>query len=333
MAGTVIFTGANCSLGIPAVNHLLREYPEYTLILTVRDTSETDVNTNKLRAVISQYPQAKTSIYQLDLAYLSSVHDFARSIAENIANGKYPPIRAIICAAYRWNFVRDPELTVDGLEETLQISHVSHVALILRLLGSFMPNGGRILLFSSDTHMPGGSVGEIYPPSLPQDLELLAKPIAYEDKFGRGFQRYANVKLVITCWMYALNRYLQKDEKLKHIAAVAMNPGNLVDSRSLSTNTPWWYPYNKIAPLLLPFILLHQLRDPTIRTAAPAGVDVIELALNPAYIGERGYFTFLRKDQSSAESQDEEKQQALWIKSLEWARVTRDDTALTGAFE
>lgn len=210
MAGTVIFTGANCSLGIPAINHLLRKYSEYTLILTVRDTSETDVNTNRLRDVISQYPQAKASICQLDLTDLSSVHEFARSIADGIANGKYPSIRAIICAAYRWNFVRDPELTVDGLEEGLQISHVSHVALILRLLGSFGPKGGRILLFSSDTHMPGGSVGEIYPPSLPEDLELLAKPIAYEDRFGRGFQRYANVKLVITCWMHALNRYLQK---------------------------------------------------------------------------------------------------------------------------
>lgn len=53
-------------------------------------------------------------------------------------------------------------------------------------------------------------MGERYPPGIPQDLDLLVKPTVYEDVFGRGFQNYANAKLVITCWMYALNRYLQK---------------------------------------------------------------------------------------------------------------------------
>ncbi|KAI0889239.1 uncharacterized protein GGS22DRAFT_69007 [Annulohypoxylon maeteangense] len=332
MAGTVIFTGANSSLGIPAVNRLLEQYPQSTLILTVRDPSKADVNTNRLRDVISQYPKANASIHQLDLADLSSVHKWAQSIAKDIDNNKYPPIRAIICAAYRWNLNRVPQSTVDGLDETLQISHVSHVALILRLIGKFRPDGGRVLLFSSDTHVPGGSVGERYPPGIPEDLNLLAKPIVYEDVFGRGFQNYGNTKLVITCWMYALNRYLQKDADLRNITAVAINPGNLVDSRALQTNTPWWYPYMQTF-ILRPFLPLHQLRDPTIRTAALAGIDVAELALNPAYAGERGFFTFLKKDQSSAESQDEVKQEALWAKSLEWAKITKDDTALKVVIE
>ncbi|KAI1416955.1 hypothetical protein F5Y13DRAFT_177398 [Hypoxylon sp. FL1857] len=332
MTGTVIFTGANASLAIPAIDHLLNKYPEYELILTVRDASESDVNTNRLRKVISKYPQAKTHIRQLDLAILSSVHELAENIVQEIEDGKHPPIKAIICAAYRWNFVQDPQSTIDGLNETLQISHVSHVALILRLIGNFRPEGGRILVFSSDTHTPGGSSGERYPPGIPQDLDLLAKPPVYEDKFGRGFQVYANVKLTITCWMHVLNRYLLKDPNLSHVTAVAMNPGNLVDSRALQVNTPWWYPYMQRF-FLRPFEPLLRLADPTLRTAAPAGIDVTEPALNPAYAAERGFFTLLKKDQSSPESQDEEKQQALWAKSLEWARITKDDTALKGAFE
>ncbi|OTA94285.1 hypothetical protein M434DRAFT_394840 [Hypoxylon sp. CO27-5] len=327
MAGTVIFTGANASLAIPAIDHLLNDYPEYELILTVRDTSESDVNTNRLREVISKYPKATTSIRQLDLANLSSVHELAKSIAQEIKDGKHPRIKAIVCAAYRWNFVRDPESTIDGLNETLQISHVSHVALILRLIGSFGPDGGRVLVFSSDTHTPGGSSGERYPPGIPEDLNLLAKPLVYDDKFGRGFQVYANVKLTITCWMHALNRYLQKDPNLSKIAAVAMNPGNLVDSRALQVNTPWWYPVMQTY-FLRPFFPLLRFADPTLRTASAAGIDVTELALNPAYATERGYFTLLKKDQSSPESQIEEKQQAVWEKSLEWARITQNDTAL-----
>ena len=64
------------------------------------------------------------------------------------------------------------------------------------------------------------------------------------------------------------------------------------------------------------------------RTAAEAGADVIALATNEAFPGERGYFTMLNKDESSPESLDEEKQRMLWAKSAEWAGVGAGDTAL-----
>ena len=64
------------------------------------------------------------------------------------------------------------------------------------------------------------------------------------------------------------------------------------------------------------------------RTAAEAGADVIDLATEKAYPGERGYFTLLKKDDSAPESQDQEKQRQLWVKSAYWAQVKREDTAL-----
>ena len=66
--------------------------------------------------------------------------------------------------------------------------------------------------------------------------------------------------------------------------------------------------------------------DPTMRTSAEAGTDVIDLATNKAYPGERGYFTMLQKDDSSRESQDKEKQRKVWVKSAEWAGITWKDT-------
>ena len=51
---------------------------------------------------------------------------------------------------------------------------------------------------------------EKYPPSIPTDLGLLENPSVDDDKQGRGYQRYATSKLVLTTWMYALNRYIQK---------------------------------------------------------------------------------------------------------------------------
>ena len=212
MAGAIIITGANSSLAIPAIQHLLTKYPDHAAVLTVRNTSDTDLNTKKLRGILAQYPNAKTSIRELDLANLSAVHDFASTIISEITNGGLPPLASIICNAYYWNLAHDAEVTGDGYDKSLQVTHIAHVALVLRLLGNFGSDGGRVVLLSSDTHWPGKSGLEKYPPTIPDDLEALAKPAADKptDNFGHGFQRYANSKLTVVMWMYALNRCLEK---------------------------------------------------------------------------------------------------------------------------
>ena len=73
--------------------------------------------------------------------------------------------------------------------------------------------------------------------------------------------------------------------------------------------------------------------DPTMRAAAEAGVDVADLATNKAYPGDRGYFTLLEKDASAPDSMDERTQQELWVQSMAWGGITREDTALTVEFE
>ncbi|KAH8594971.1 putative short-chain dehydrogenase [Bisporella sp. PMI_857] len=332
MTALVIFTGANSSLGIPAADHLLDKYPEYTVVFTVRDASSADTNTERLRETISRYPKAKASILALDLASLSAVHAFADAITSGIQSGQYPPIAAIVCNAFYWNLVGDPELTADGYDKTFEVSHISHAAIILRLLGNF-GDAGRVVLLSSDSHWPGKNAMEKYPPTIPSDLELLVKPTVDADKLGRGYQRYATGKLALTTWMYALNRYLEKDANLKRVTAIAINPGNLVDSRCLHNNTPkslartQKFVYKPLLPLL------KLIMGPTLRTAAPAGVDVVDIALSPNYAGERGFFTLLQKDQSSPESQDEGKQSNLWAATLSWAKITKNNTALQVAFE
>ncbi len=212
MAGTIIITGANGSLAIPAVKHLLTNSPDYSLVLTVRNISDSDVNTKQLRETLAQYPDTQISIRKLDLANLSAVNDFATTVAAEIADGKILPLASIVCNAYYWNLATPADTTADGYERTFQVNHLAHAALILRLLGSFGSNGGRVVLFSSDAHWPGKNAFQKYPPAIPTDLESLVKPAADEppDHMGRGFQRYAVSKLAITMWMYVLNRYLEK---------------------------------------------------------------------------------------------------------------------------
>ncbi|KAI1853499.1 hypothetical protein JX266_001483 [Neoarthrinium moseri] len=163
---------------------------------------------------------------------------------------------------------------------------------------------------------------ERYPPTIPDDLELLVKPSVDADKQGRGYQRHATTKLAITTWMYALNRHLEK------ITVVAINPGGLIDSRALRTNTPMSMAVMQTLVLkpLLP--LLRFLMGPTIRPAAPAGVDVVDIALDPKFAAERGFFTLLQKDESSPESRDEQTQSRLWTQTLTWAKINKDNTLI-----
>ncbi|KAL2847881.1 hypothetical protein BJX68DRAFT_267812 [Aspergillus pseudodeflectus] len=321
MPGTIIITGANGSLATPATELLLSKYPDYTLILTGRNP-ETIRTTKAAKNV---------SIRKLDLSDLSAVHEFATSIASEIQAGTLPPLASIICNAYYWNLRSAPETTTDGLERTFQINHIAHATLVLRLLGQFdREAGGRVVLFSSDAHWPGKNGLEKIPPAIPDDLTALVVPEQDEkaDVMGRGFQRYANSKLVIVMWMYALNRHLKADLALNKITAVAVNPGNLADSRALRVNTPVFL---KIISFLIirPFLfLLRRFSDPTMRSCTEAAADIVEFATNTARPGERGYYTLSHKDESSPDSLDQAKQDALWSKTIEWAGITGENTAL-----
>ena len=85
--------------------------------------------------------------------------------------------------------------------------------------------------------------------------------------------------------------------------------------------------------VIRPLRFLLRFIDPTMRTVAEAGVDVIDLATNNAHPKDRGYLTLLKKDASSPESMVEGTQQKLWLNTLEWARVTPENTVLIVGFE
>ena len=138
------------------------------------------------------------------------------------------------------------------------------------------------------------------------NFDILVHPEskAKNDPMGYGFQRYANSKLAIVAWIYVLNRRLHiattntahdnnnsNHSQLKdNITAIAVNPGNLGDSRALCSNTPTslWIMSRVIIKPLSP--LLRMMVDPTMRSAKDAGVDVIDLAVGKDYAHAEGYF-------------------------------------------
>ncbi|KAJ4410610.1 hypothetical protein N0V82_009201 [Gnomoniopsis sp. IMI 355080] len=333
MANTIIITGANGSLAIPTVDYLLKHAPASKLVLTVRNASDSDANTMTLREVISKHPKADTSIRELDLSHLSAVHDFARNIADEVTAGTLPRLSGIVGTAYYWNLSGPLQMTDDGYEKTFQVTYLSHFALIVRLLGSFRSEGGRIVLFTSDCDETGKNGWEKIPPLIPNDptqLELLVKPPTDDpsiDALGHGFHRYANAKLATVMFTHALNRRLKENEKLKNITVVVTNPGNLANSRALRVNTPLKLVFLSMF-VLQPLRPLLSFMDPTARTVGQAAVDVACLATNEAHPGERGYFILLTPYEGSKHSQDEKTQDILWAKSAEWVGLTAQDMAL-----
>ena len=211
MAGTVLITGANGSLGLAAVSYLLSTYPTNTLLLTVRNPSPNDVNTAKLHTIIAKHPTAKVHIETLDLAKSSEIATFCRKISADIQSSKLPRIAAIIGNAMTWSLNDGLKVSPDGLELDMAVNTLSHFNIVLRLL-DVMEGRGRIVFLSSESHWPGKAGFEKFPPVIPDDLDALVK---YEkdkpgEEFGSGFLRYGLSKLVGIMLMYELNRRFQK---------------------------------------------------------------------------------------------------------------------------
>lgn len=211
MAGTILLTGANGSLGLAAVEYILSTYPTHTALLTVRNPSSSDPNTAKLRAIIAKYPDSNVHLETLDLASLSDVAAFAQKVRARIEQGTWPRLAAIICNAMTWSLNSGVQFSKDGLELDMAVNTLSHFDIVLRLLG-VMDERGRIVFLSSDSHWPGKAGFEVYPPVIPEDLDELVRyeKDAPAEEAGRGFLRYGLSKLVGVMLVYELNRRLRK---------------------------------------------------------------------------------------------------------------------------
>ncbi|KAF4980497.1 hypothetical protein FZEAL_3508, partial [Fusarium zealandicum] len=275
MAGTVIITGANGSLALGFVEHILSAYPSYTLLATVRD--ETDANTAKLAQIIKASQSPRAHIEALDLGSLAKARSFADALAGRVARGELPPIKALVCNAFTWS-LSEQVFTADGLERTFQVGHLSHYLLVLKLVGS-MAADGRIVLLGSAVHYPENPnpLSKLVA-RLPDHLGLLVKPEPDQpgQEHDRGFQRYGTTKLANVMLMHDLNDMLEKNPSLSHITVTAMDPGGLVDSRANSVQKPLVKKVFAVVNLLIP-ILKHVTN--AVRRSADAGRDLAELSV------------------------------------------------------
>ncbi|RDB24718.1 hypothetical protein Hypma_008076 [Hypsizygus marmoreus] len=163
---------------------------------------------------------------------------------------------------------------------------------------------GRIVDLSQDTHCPGHSSLEKFPPGFPNNTDNLAKPPKDTpcNAVGRGFQRYGTSKPRVLMFIYELNRRLQV-----HYMTVAMDPGELLDSHAMSAGVPkaWgtWMKY-----ILNPLLPVLKFMAPNLPSSSEADVTFIYIEANKF---------------GSPESYDESKWEALWAKSVAWSGILK----------
>jgi NAD(P)-dependent dehydrogenase (short-subunit alcohol dehydrogenase family) len=214
MTGTVLITGANGTLALGFVEAFLAQYPQHTLVATVRNTSpEKDPNTAKLMQLIAKHPGADVHVEALDLGNLAGVRSYADKLAARVSCKKLPRIVAIVCNAATWSLGNGQRFTSDGYEASFQVNHLSHYLLVLKLLGSMNMTSGRIVMLGSIVHYPEKrSPLSSLAAHIPDNMEELLKP--GPDPAGlvhdRGWQRYGSSKLANVIFAEDLNSRLQQ---------------------------------------------------------------------------------------------------------------------------
>jgi hypothetical protein len=110
------------------------------------------------------------------------------------------------------------------------------------------------------------------------------------------------------------------------------HPGDFQDSRAFQNNTPWILAFLAKYVMTPLNFLLRRLVDPTWRTCSEAGVDMVELAVNPKYSnGERGYYTLLKRDQPDEIVRDEQAKERVWRQAAKWAEIGQEECRLEGS--
>lgn len=161
MTGTVLITGSNGSLALPA-------YSSFNLVLTVRDDFEEDVNSTKLRLLVEQHTDVQVSIRQLDLSSLENVRIFSKALLLEIESKKLPLIRTIICNAMTWNLAGGPQYFKGGYEISIAVNQLAHFFFSCELLSAMDPVHGRIIFSDSGAHWPEkASFSKGYPTQVP----------------------------------------------------------------------------------------------------------------------------------------------------------------------
>jgi NAD(P)-dependent dehydrogenase (short-subunit alcohol dehydrogenase family) len=287
---TAVVTGGNAGLGLACARHIARD-KGWRVVLACRDEAR---GREAAAAITAATGNSNVETRALDLASLASVRAFA-------AGGD--AVDALVCNA-GLQIITGRTTSADGFETTFAVNHLGHF-LVANQLAPRLPDGGRIVFVSSNTHDPKRWTG-LPPPRFGDPLALARDDDRDGESPGHaGRRRYTTSKLCNVLCAYEMHRRLGG-----RVAVNAFDPG-LMPGTGLARD------YGAAARFAYRFILPVMLLLPNINSVEKSGRRLARLAIDPIYDGISGkYFSRGRDTRSSLESYDEAKARALWDASL-----------------
>lgn len=289
---TVIITGANAGLGFECAKAIARTRQGWHIVIACRNVTKGEKAKQKIVAETG-YPHL--SVFELDLAALSSVRNFVTQFEQS----NLPPLQGLINNA-GVQVIQGLEYTQDGYELTFGTNHLGHFLLTNLLLDKFQ-EPARIIVVSSGTHDPASLEGRFNKPVF-LGARQLAKPKNQAEM--TGIQRYSTSKLANLLFTYELDRRKKK----ANITVNAYDPAAVPSTNLLQS----------IKNPLLRWALrtstrLFSVMGVKISTPEISGAAMARLLLDDKLEGVSGkYFQIEKEKRSSLESYELQLAAQLW---------------------
>ncbi|EKU22671.1 light-dependent NADPH:protochlorophyllide oxidoreductase [Nannochloropsis gaditana CCMP526] len=244
---TIVLTGTSSGLGKATLKALCARGDNF-VICGVRDMEKMQAVAEELGLDPSSY-----TIRPLDLSSFASVRRFAKEV-KAVKGGK--PLDALVCNAAVYLPARDyPTFTPDGIEESLQINHLSHFLLVSLLLDDLKKaKDPRCVIVGSITGNDNTIAGAfVWPRASLGDLkgmqEGAKEPVSMIDgKNFNGAKAYKDSKM---CNMMTVNELHKRYHDATGITFSSMYPGCIAETALFREKRQW---FRTLFPLFMKYV-------------------------------------------------------------------------------
>ncbi|XP_050316166.1 WW domain-containing oxidoreductase [Anthonomus grandis grandis] len=276
-----IVTGANTGIGYETARSLAKH--GCTVIFACRNVVAAEEAIEVIRSQERLNIADNCHALHLDLASLASVSNFV-----NVIKSRYQQIHMLILNAGVFGLPYSK--TIDNLETTFQVNHLSHFYLTL-MLESLLVSGSRVVVVSSESHrFTNLTTDNIDPLKLSPDTRK-----HYSDLWAYNNSKLCNV-------LFARQLALQLQER--GISVFSCHPGNMVYS---NLSKSWWL-----------YRILFALARPFTKSLQQAAACSVYCATALELAGVTGvYFNNCCPCEESKEARNDELAKKLWNISID----------------
>lgn len=293
---TTIMTGASRGLGKEAAITMLRADPSLHLVVLSRSAGD-----GVAEALRTESRNSNVTTVQADLASLGSIRSAAATISAQNDGGALPPLTGFVGNA-GLQLLRATDTTVDGLEATFAVNVLANYVLIDAMQGHFTAPA-RIVITTSDTHFGDfiHNMGMVPAPVWRNPRELTQPGTANKPASAvAGRTAYSTSKLAVIYLAHALARRLPEG-----IDIFTFNPGLVPGTGLVRDSGPVArFAFRRIMPLMT--------ATPWARTLTASGSDLANAAIGPIDAPSGSYLNGAEVEQSSPESYNADREEALW---------------------